>query len=294
MFTLLFLAMLSVLLFTSSQSTRSSLDRMSLAFGVAAKPYPPLKPKGKGKGKDKFMHLMARAKYAGTGVVGLSGKIAGTVFLSNGVVRVWKKPNNVRNAFTQFVRGMFSGTSTAWKSLTPTEVLSWTAQSALYLSRAVFAEKRQLKGNAIFQRVNNVLASIGVAPMTSCPGIAAPVFIPISETATGAQTGQTLTIDITDFNGATAVPANTYVKVYATSQRNVGQSSFSPSDYRYIGFFPAATATNPLDIATEYIARFGALVAGQRISLQTEVVTTNGTTSFSMGGRFTTDVVIGA
>lgn len=294
MFTLLFLAMLATLLYVSTQSTRSQMDRVSLAFGVANKPYTPQKPKPKGKGKDKFMHLMARAKYAGTGVVGLSGKIAGTVFLSNGVVRVWKKPNNVRNALTQFVRGMFSGTSTAWKSLSAAEVKSWTSRSSLYFSRAVFAETHQLKGNAIFQRVNNILASIGLPPLTSAPGIATPVFIPVTEDAAGAQTGQTLTIDITDFNGATAIPAGSYVKVYATSQRNVGQSSFSPSDYRYIGFYAPTEVTNPLDVATEYIAAFGALVAGQRISLQTEVITTNGTTTFGKSGKFTTDVVIGA
>jgi len=294
MVTFLLLAIMLMVVFTVSSDSRSQLDRMSLAFGVAAKPYEKLpKPKGKGT-KDKFMHLMARAKYAGTGVVGLSGKINGTVFLSNGVVRVWKKPNNVRNALTQFVRGMFSGTSTAWKSLTPTEILSWTAATALYFSKAVFATTYQLKGNAIFQRVNNILASIGLTNMTTCPGIATPTFIPVTEVATGAQTGQTLTIDITDFNGGTVVPADTYIKVYATSQRNVGQSSFSPSAYRYIGFYPPTTATNPLDIATEYIARFGALVVGQRISLQTEVITTNGTTTFGKGGRFTTDVVIGA
>lgn len=294
MVTFLLLAVMLMVAFTISSDSRSQLNRMSLAFGVANKPYQPSKPKPKGKGKDKFMHLMARAKYAGTGVVGLSGKINGTVFLSNGVVRVWKKPNNVRNALTQFVRGMFSGTSTAWKTLTPAEVLSWTAQSALYFSKAVFATTYQLKGNAIFQRVNNILASLGLTPVTSCPGIATPTFIPVTEVAAGAQTGQTLTIDITDFNGGTVVPADTYIKVYATSQRNVGQSSFSPSAYRYIGFYPPTTATNPLDIATEYIARFGALVAGQRISLQTEVVSTDGTTTFGKGGRFTTDVVIGA
>jgi len=105
MLTFIILCIVVIALHLLQNDLSSPLDRMSLAFGVANKPYSPQKPKPKGKNKDKFMHLMARAKYAGTGVVGLSGKINGTVFLSNGVVRVWKKPNNVRNSFTQFVRG---------------------------------------------------------------------------------------------------------------------------------------------------------------------------------------------
>lgn len=291
MFTLVMLALLAIVFTTGSQFTRSQLDRMSLAFGVAHKPYtPPSKPKGK---KDKFQLLMARAKYAGTGVVGLSGKINGTVFLSNGVVRVWKKPNNVRNAFTQLVRGTFSGVSTGWKLLTASQVSGWITAAPLFFSKAVFGTKYALKGNALFQRVNNTLLSIGTAPTSDAPGIATPGYVLTAVAATASVGGTSFDINCTEFTGLNALPADGYMKVYATRQVDIGQSSFGPSRYRLIGFFPPTTATNPLDVYADYIARFGTLVEGQRIGFAIATITWDGS-AFHESGRFYGDVVVAA
>lgn len=300
MFTLFLLAIAVLIVFTLQQDSFSQMNRMSLAFGVAAKPYGPKtqapKPKG-GKGKDKLQHLMARAKYAGNGVVALSGKIAGTVFLSNNVVRVWRKPNNVRNSFTQLVRGIFSGTSTAWKGLTPTEIASWIAAAPLYFSKKVFGTAYALKGNTLFQRVNNVLDSIGIAGRTTAPGVATPSFVITAAVGAASVGGASFGVTITDFFGATTLPPDSHIKAYGTRQVDIGKSSFSPSAYRLFGTFAPAASTNPLDIFADYTARFGALAVGQRIGLALEVVTSDFTVApgvFGLSGKFFLEVIVAA
>lgn len=238
---------------------------------------------------------MARAKYSGVGIVGMSGKVQGTVFLSNNVVRVWRKPNNVRNSFTQLVRGLFSGTSTAWKSLTETEINSWITAAPLYFSRRVFAVAYALKGNTLFQKVNNILTSLGLANVSTAPGIASPAFIITAIVGSAAAGAATFTALITEFSGHLALPTGAYLKVYATRQVDIGRSSFGLSQYRLIGTFAPAAATNPLDIESDYVARFGPLVAGQRIGLAFESIQVNGGgAGFNASGRFFTEVVVAA
>jgi len=273
---------------------------MSLAFGVENKPYTPSKPKPKGKGKDHFQHIMARVKYAGTGAVAISGKIAGTVFTNSGsngaFIRVWAKPRNVRNSLTQLVRGVFSGVSSAWKTLTPSQITAWNEAAVLYLRKNVFGDIRSLKGNTAFQRVNNILISLGLSPVTDPPTIAAPAFVITAAAATAAAGTPAFGIQITEFGGQALLPANVYIKAYATPQVPSSQSSFGKPRYRYIGFFPPTTDTTPLDILSDYVARFGALTAGSKISVSLEVIVSvsGGPNYFGKSGLFTCDVVVAA
>lgn len=279
-----------------NEYTRTSINRLSFSGGPGNKPYTPVKPDKPKKPKEKYQLHMARAQMAGTGVTGLSGSIQGTTFLKNNVVRVKRMPNNVRNAATQFVRGLFSGTSTAWKTLTATEVSSWITAAPLYFSKRVFATAYALKGNTLFQRVNNVLTSVGVTSITTAPGIVTPGFVIVSADASGSVAGATLGIVVGEFNGAVVLPALTYMKVYATRQVDVGRSSFSKSQYRYIASFAPGASTNPLDVRADYIAKFGTPAVGQRIGFAVEVVSTIGApvTEFGLSGKFYTSAVIGA
>jgi len=296
MFSFIILALVVIAGIHLNESTRSQINRMSLGYSVAHKPYSPVKPDKPKKPKNDFRLLMARGKYAGSGLVGLSGKIQGTVFLSNNVVRVWRKPNNVRNAATQFVRGIFSGTSTAWKTLTASEISSWITAAPLYFSKKVFATAYALKGNTLFQRVNNTLTSLGLANITTAPGIATPGFVITSAVAAAAAGAATFGVTITEFSGQVVLPAHSYIKVYATRQVDIGRSSFGLSQYRLIGAFDPTASTNPLDIEADYVAKFGALVAGQRIGIAMEVTTYIATApgSFTNSGKFFVECVVAA
>ena len=244
-----------------------------LVFYHAIKPYTPQEPKPK-KPKMSFRHLMARVKYAGTGAVSLSGKIGGTVFTNGGVfgpfVRVWRKPRRIRNAATTLVRGVLSGISSSYKTLTPAQIATWVAAKPDFIRKNVFGEIKHLTPNLIYQRVNNILVSLGLAAIPDAPAVGSTDSVTAMAGAASVG-GGTFTITPVLFSGGIVLPANTYAKVYATRQVNDSKQSFGKSDYRYIGFFAPAQAI-PIPVFADYTAKFGGLVLGKNISICTELV----------------------
>lgn len=268
-----------------------------LAYEIANKPYPkPEKPKPK---KPKtFRDLFALVKYAGNGAISISGKIGGTVFSSAGVygpfIRNWDKPRRVRNAATTLVRGVFSGISSGYRTLTSSEIATWVAGKADYIRKNVFGDIKHLTPNNIFQRVNNILTSLGLASVTDCPAVGATDTV-TAMTGAASVGGGTFTIDPTLFSGGAALPANTYAKVYATRQVNASKQSFGKSDYRYIGFFPPAQAI-PISVFTDYTALFGGLVLDKNISIAIELIfyVAGSPGTFAKTGLTYTNVIVAA
>lgn len=272
--------------------------------GFQLKPYPkPVKGKktGTGTGKPKPVSkpvsrisdkvlIFLLLKWSGIGAVAGSGKLNGTVMLKGGAsgpsARVIAFPRNRRTVFQQLVRGVFSGLSTAFRSLDPEDIDAWNAAAnntnptALRIN--VFGDTHVVTGSQLFQKVNNILYQIG-ATTYDTPPVSGTTDAILGAELTGDATGQGLDLDMTTFGGATAVPANTTLVVYATAQRNPSVSSFGKSAYRIIGYYPAAEAI-PVDLSTEYIARFGALVAGKRIGVKAHFVFDDGAGTFSKGG----------
>ena len=238
---------------------------------------------------------MAIMKLSGIGIVGLSGKIQGTVLLVNNVARVWHKTKTVKDSATNMVKGIFSGISAAYKTLTPTELLSWANAVPNYLRKNALAEVRTLTANQAFQRVNNILISLGFTPRTTAPGVA--ITDTITEIDPAAAAGAaTFTVDVTTFNAATVLSAGEFIKVYATPQYTASKQKFSKSNFRYIGSFPSGTAINPLDIEAGYVAKVGALVAGQRIGVALEWIYATPATAanFKQNQRIYGDCVVAA
>ena len=276
------------------------------------KPYPkPSSTSGSGAGGTKpkkpqsnsrkgIVIIALLLKWSGIGAVSGSGKLAGTVMNIGGAsgpsARVWAKPRIKRTAFTQLVKGLFSGLSTAFRTLTSTQIDAWNTAAnntnPTALRSNVFGDQKVVTGAQLFQRVNNILASLGL------PSYALPPLAGIADTITAATlaagaTLQTLTLDLTFFSGAVVVPANSYIKVYATAQRGASVSAFGESQYRFIGFYPAAAVSNPLNIAPDWSTRFGLLILGQRLAVKAHLVFDDGAGTFSKGGDvYATTVVV--
>lgn len=281
---------------------------------IFAKPYPkmgtkgtdkPAKPSG-GTKKPKrsldggILFVLAIIKTAGTGVVGISGKIAGTVFTSGGqqgaFARVWAKPRNRRTVGQTFVRGLLSGISSSWRTLTGAQVDAWNASAAddnpNSLRRNVFGDIRRLSGSQLFQRVNNIVQIIGGSVYSDPPNAAATDQI-IGMSGAASAGGTSFDLQIDTYTGATSVPANTTVVVYATAQKGSGRSYFGKSQYRLLATYPAATAINPLDIYADYVAKFGLLNVGSRIGVYAHFVLQDGT-DFGKGGDVYATVTVAA
>lgn len=254
------------------------------------KPKPVKKPK-RGEEQSAFGAIVLMLfKMSGIGMVLASGKLGGTVINSGGqqgqFARVLAIPKNRRTSLQVLARGIFSGISSAWKALTAAQVTAWNSSAAddaaTSLRRNVFGDVRNLSGNQLFQRVNNILQALGIAPYSSPPTVGTTDAI-TSVTAAADASSVSFGLAITTFGAATTVPANTSVEFYASAQKGTGRSYFGKSQLRLVGTYPATTAINPLDVVADYTAQFGALIAGSKIGYEVRFIYNNAGV-FAIGG----------
>lgn len=268
---------------------------------AGAKPHPiPEVPKPTKPSKPKMFDPMALVKYAGTGAVGISGKIAGTVFTNAGsagaFIRVWAKPKNARTALQQFVRGILSGISSSFRALTAAQIDAWnsaaTSTNGNALRVNVFGDSKVVTGSQLYQRINNILLGIGAVVVSDPPVVASTDSI-LSATPASSAGGGTFTLALVTFGGAVTVPADTTAVLEATPQLSNGRNFFGKSQYRQVGIYAPATSINPLNIAADYTAKFGALVAGSKVGLRIRFVF-NDTGLFGQSGAVYATATIGA
>jgi hypothetical protein len=112
-----------------------------------------------------------------------------------------------------------------------------------------------LQGNQAYASVNNIRLLCGLAVAPDAPALVTP---PVITTATITLTAASLSIAYTP----TPMPAATYLVVYASPQRSAGRGY--ESDFRFVKLSTAAQAS-PLVALTEYTAKFGVPVVGNRI-----------------------------
>lgn len=281
---------------------RIALEGAQVTEGTA--PVPPVKEKSSKKGatKDKFTLKMALIKWSGMGATSASGKVGGSVVTPGGSAgafwRNWVKPRNGRTVTQQFVRSVLAGISSAFRSLTSDQVQAWkdaaNSENPTSIRRNAFGDIKVMSGSQLFQKVNNILLSLGLTTVSDVPANVA------TDTVTGvvinsSAGGGTITLDVTLFSGGAALPADTYMKVYGAPQRSNGRSYLSPSSLRYLGNFVPTDSVTAMDIASMYFAKFGTtLVAGQKISVATELITSDGATTFAKTGRVYATAQVGA
>jgi hypothetical protein len=112
-----------------------------------------------------------------------------------------------------------------------------------------------LQGNQAYSSVNNVRVLCGLAVVSDAPAVTTPSTI---LTATVTLTAASLSIAYTP----TPMPAATYLILYASPQRSAGRNY--EGDFRFVKLSTAAQAS-PIVALTEYTAKFGVPVVGNRI-----------------------------
>ena len=200
-------------------------------------------------------------------VVAGRGKIGGHVASQNragAYLRTKVTPVNPQSGSQLTVRNRLTGFAQGWRGLTETERNSWNAAVADHAKTDIFGDLRQPSGFALYQRLNNNLSIIGVAPLDTPP-------LP---SAVGVSFAESLSCDETPalslvLNGA--VPSDTKVQIWATPPMSAGKS-FVKSEYRLITVL-ASAATTPVNLLSAYTAKFGGIgSAGQKIFVKTVAV----------------------
>lgn len=187
-----------------------------------------------------------------------SGSQAGTTASRNRFGQYLRSraiPVNPGSSAQGLVRARMSANSAAWRALTGAQRAGWADLGLSMVRTDSLGQSYTLQGNQAYASVNNIRLLCSLAVVSDAPALVTP---PVITTATITLTAASLSIAYTP----TPMPAATYLIVYASPQRSAGRSY--ESDFRFVKL-GAAAAASPLVALTEYTAKFGVPVVGNRI-----------------------------
>lgn len=207
---------------------------------------------------------MAKAKF-GMVVTDMRGKLGGQVFTKNrggAVVRTKVTPSNGQSPAQSTVRNRFTSLSQAWRGLTQAQRDAWNAAVINFQRTDVFGDLRSPSGLNLYQRLNNVLLSVGETAI-STPPLPSEVANSYATAVSAAVATPALSVTLN-----ATIPANTAVKLFATAPMSAGRE-FVKSQFRLIDILDAA-ATSPVNALAAYVAKFGNTgEIGQKIFVKT-------------------------
>lgn len=210
---------------------------------------------------------MAKIKY-GLGVAEIRGKWNGAVFSRNrggNYVRTKVTPLNPQTAAQVAVRALLTQFSQSWRGLTDEQRDAWRGAVSNWATTDVFGDLKNPSGSALYNRLNINIVNAGGTEIANPPS---PVGAVALETLvlSAAVTGDVMEADYTP----DPVPANHALVIEATPMLSPGIQNAN-SKFRQIAVVAAAGAA-PADIFTAYTAKFGGLIAGQRVSIRARMV----------------------
>jgi hypothetical protein len=178
-------------------------------------------------------------------------------------------PVQPRSVAQQQVRALLATLAGQWKALTAAQIAGWnTLASGITLSDSL-GNSYSPTGENLYVGNNVNLQQTGQT-LISNPPAQRPDFADITPLTPAAAAGAaTFTVE----TGAAAAPAGSVFLVEATAQMSAGISYIGTSTYRVIGHFAGSTYAS-INIKADYVARFGALVAGAKIAVRVSLVDT--------------------
>ena len=201
-------------------------------------------------------------------VVDGRGKIGGHVASKNrggAYLRTKVTPSNPQTSFQAAVRNRLTNFSQSWRGITQNQRNAWNSAVSNFTKTDIFGDIKQPSGINLFIKLNSNLDQVGVGALT-LPPLPADVPAVISVQAQADQTSQALDIA---FDPAT-VPADTAFIIEVTAQVSPGRN-FLKNEFRVLTFADAAQ-TSPLLSGLDYVARFGALIEGQKIGVRMQPI----------------------
>jgi len=186
-------------------------------------------------------------------------------------------PVNPRSSAQGIVRARMSANSSAWRALTGAQRAGWAGLGAQITRTDSLGQSYTQQGNQCYASINNNRLLCGLTPVADAPALTTPLAI---ITATVTLTAASLSIAYT----LTPLAAATYLAVFASPQRSAGRSF--EGDFRFVKLSTAAQAS-PLIALSEYTAKFGVPVLGNRIFFSLVTLTLG----FESGALITSAVV---
>lgn len=214
-------------------------------------------------------------------------KVGGHVLSKNrggAYMRTKVTPSNPQTSFQNAARNRITTFSQNWRALTQAQRNAWESAVSNFTKTDIFGDIKNPSGINLYVKLNSNLVEIGAAPIT-LPPLPTSVIGPATITFTAAAGAATASLAWT----GGAVPVDTAWIIRMTPQVSPGKS-FVKNLYRDTVFFAAADVT-PTSVVTEFVARFGTLVAGQKIFVE---VTACGTLTGIKSTPISTSAIVAA
>lgn len=227
---------------------------------------------------------MAKVLY-GNGASAISGTSGGTTWSKNGQMRSKSNPTNKQSQAQLNQRGSMTRTSQEFRLLSVADRKAWNSAKGNFKVTDVFGRAMELSGNALYNKLNQNLAQIGLpsidVPPNPSGGGDAPTISGLAASASGATLGITF--------APTPVPAGFSVLVWATVGKSAGVNQVG-STYKLISYMPSATAS-PYAAGADYVAAFGSMIEGSTIFIKLQSVSES---TGETGSVQTSSVVVAA
>lgn len=161
-----------------------------------------------------------------------------------------------RTSRQQTQRARLVAASARWRTLDPVQIAAWAALGLQMTRTDSLGQGYDLTGSAAFSSLNSVLTTYGQAPIDDPPILETPDAVS-TIVVTAVASGPTLTVATVD------EPATGFVSIWASPPQSAGRIFAKPP----VLITTAAVGGSPYDILTPWQARWGTLIAGQRISI---------------------------
>lgn len=209
---------------------------------------------------------MAKVKFSAL-VSDMRNKLNGSVFSKNragSYLRNKVTPVNAQTVAQTGARAKLTTYAQAWRALTEEQRQAWNAAVSQWSSTDVFGDIKNPTGLQLYIRLNINVVLAGGAGLNLPPSPEGAV--PVLDLSVDADVsdGSVVLSDIT-----TPVPAGMSLYIEATPCLSPGINNAN-NQFRFIQMIPAAGVVG--DVGTAYLAKFGALVAGQKIFVRCKFI----------------------
>ena len=215
---------------------------------------------------------MARVKF-GAMMVDARGKLGGHVFTkarSGATVRTKVTPVNGQTVAQGIARNRLASLSQKWSTLTEAQRLAWNSLAASTGKTNVFGDTYFPSGKNLFVAINSNILLAGGAVKEDAPST---ITMPAITYFDG-----TIELDLGNFALLTevegAIPLGTTAVYLASAPSSPGVFNFSGKQ-RVFYTLSADANPDPKDVYNAYVAKFGALDLGKKVSVQVFFVTTS-------------------
>jgi len=210
---------------------------------------------------------MAKVKFTAV-VADMRNKLNGSVFARNrggAYVRTKVTPLNPQSVRQVAARNLLTSLAQGFRSLTQEQITAWNEAVSQWQTTDIFGDLVSPTGLALYVRLNSNISNGGGSLISNPPapvGAAALADLQLSAAVTG---------DVFDliFDHC-AVPSDHSMYVESTAMLSPGINNAN-SRFRYIDYFTSGT-TSPVDAFSTQTAKFGALVAGQKVYVRAKLI----------------------